>query len=232
MSQIEIHQLSYAYHGRGEETKALKEINLSLQSGEVVGLTGASGSGKSTLLNILSGNITDYRGEVLIDGVPPEPRCHSIALVPQSYGLLPWKRVRDNILLPQTLGHKSHKVEEMSEIVERLEIAHLLDRYPSQLSGGQKQRVALARAFVQSPDLLLMDEPFAALDIATAERSKAIFQVFQRELQLTTIIVSHNLQEIEGLTERVVILGGSPGQVISDTRLPKAEEILCQMRQQ
>lgn len=229
MSQVTIDQLSYAYHGRGEETSALSGVSFALKSGEVVGLTGVSGSGKSTLLHILSGILTSYTGKVLIDGTPPNPRRHSIALVPQSYGLLPWKRVEENIRLPQLLGHKSRNEGEMAEIVTRLEIAHLLHRYPSELSGGQKQRVALARAFVQSPDLLLMDEPFSALDIATAQRSKAIFKEFQKELGLTTLIVSHNPQEIEGLAERAVVLGGSPGKVVADTPLPKAEEILQQI---
>lgn len=226
MSRITIKELSYSYHSRGGVTQALNRVSLSLAEGEVIGLTGVSGSGKSTLLNILSGILHGYSGEVLINGEPPNPKKHSIALVPQSYGLLPWKRVRENILLPHTLGKKCERIGELQSIVDRLEIGALLHRYPSELSGGQKQRVALARAFVQSPDLLLMDEPFSALDISTATRSKELFKAFQKELGVTTVMVSHNPQEIEGLTDRVIILGGSPGEVIADTHLPKAEQIL------
>ena len=105
MSRITIKELSYSYHGRGGVTQALNRVSLFLAEGEVIGLTGVSGSGKSTLLNILSGILHGYSGEVLINGEPPNPKKHSIALVPQSYGLLPWKRVRENILLPLSLIH-------------------------------------------------------------------------------------------------------------------------------
>lgn len=229
MSQITVEDLAYSYHSHESETPAIAHLTFSIASGEVVGLTGASGSGKSTLLKILSGNIRDYTGKALIDGTPPNPKRHSIAFVPQNYGLLPWKRVKENILLPRTLGKDCQRLNELERIVSRLEIAPLLHRYPSELSGGQMQRVALARAFVQSPQLLLMDEPFSALDIATAERSKAIFREFQQELQLTTIIVSHNLHELEGLVSRVLLLGGSPGTLQTDAPMPGASELLHQL---
>lgn len=203
---ILIKDLSYTYPTRGGKTTAIEGLSCSIADGEVVGIVGASGSGKSTLLHILSGILRDYRGEVTIDGKSPDPKLHSIALVPQHFGLLPWKTVKKNILLPQTLGKECSRATQLSEIVEQLEVSHLLDRYPSQLSGGQKQRIALARAFIQSPDLLLMDEPFSALDVETAEKGRAFFQSFQRELGLTTILVSHNPNEIESLTDRVLLM--------------------------
>lgn len=200
---VSIKDLSYSYHSRGGTTQAIENFNCSIADGEVLGLVGASGSGKSTLLHILSGILRDYEGEVLINGKRPDPKVHSIALVPQHFGLLPWKSVEENILLPQAFGKECPRASRLSEIVEQLEVADLLKRYPSQLSGGQKQRVALARAFVQSPDLLLMDEPFSALDTETASKGRAFFRSFQEELGVTTILVSHNPQEIESLTDRV-----------------------------
>lgn len=200
---VSIKDLYYCYHSRRGVTKAISGLNCSIADGEVIGLVGASGSGKSTLLHILSGILQDYEGEVLINGERPTPKVHSIALVPQHFGLLPWKSVRDNILLPQSFGKKCPRASQLAEIAEQLEVAHLLERFPSQLSGGQRQRVALARAFVQSPDLLLMDEPFSALDTETAQKGREFFRAFQEELGVTTILVSHNPQEIEALTDRV-----------------------------
>lgn len=200
---VSIKDLSYFYQSREGITQAIEGLTCSVADGEVLGLVGASGSGKSTLLHILSGILQDYKGEVLINGERPNPKRHSIALVPQHFGLLPWKSVRENILLPQAFGKACPRASKLPEIVAELEVGHLLKRYPSQLSGGQKQRVALARAFVQSPDLLLMDEPFSALDTDTAEKGRAFFRSFQEELGVTTILVSHNPQEIETLTDRV-----------------------------
>lgn len=192
----------------------------------MVGLTGVSGSGKSTLLSILSGVLKDYKGEVSINGSRPDPKRQSIALVPQNYGLLPWKRVRDNILFPLTIGKEQTAGVTLEQLARRLQLDSLLDRFPAELSGGQKQRVALARAFLQSPDLLLMDEPFSALDINTAEKSRALFRSYQEELGMTTIIVSHNLQELEGLTNRVIVIGGAPGHIMADTVMPTADKII------
>lgn len=201
---VSIKDLYYFYRSRRGTTQAIGGLSCSIDNGEVLGLVGASGSGKSTLLHILAGILQDYKGEVLINGEKPNPKVHSIALVPQHFGLLPWKSVEENILLPESFGKKCPRASQLHKIVEQLEVGHLLKRYPSQLSGGQKQRVALARAFVQSPDLLLMDEPFSALDSETAEKGRAFFRSFQEELGVTTILVSHNPQEVESLTDRVV----------------------------
>ena len=226
MSRVTIDQLSVAYKGRRGETVAVEDLSLSLEDGEILGLTGPSGCGKSTLLHVLSGIITDYGGTVLIDDLPPDPKVHSVALVPQGFALLPWMTVRDNILLPHTLGGKEcPHLSHLDEVLETLEIAPYVDRYPRELSGGQRQRVALARAMMQDPDLLLLDEPFSALDIGTAERSRALLQHFRRRLGLTTILVSHNVEEIAGLAERVIVMGGTPGRILSETRGVSAERI-------
>lgn len=226
MSRVSIEHLSVAYKGRRGETVAVEDLSLTLEDGEILGLTGPSGCGKSTLLHVLSGIITDYEGTVLIDDMPPDPRIHSVALVPQGFALLPWMTVRENILLPHTLGGKEcPNLSHLDEVLQTLEIAPFVDRYPREVSGGQRQRVALARAMVQDPDLLLLDEPFSALDIGTAERSRALLQHFRRSLGLTTILVSHNVEEIAGLAERVIVMGGTPGRILSETRGASAERI-------
>lgn len=225
MSYLTTDNLSYTYKGRHHVTPALNGITFSIDRGEVVGLTGPSGCGKSTLLHIIAGIIKGYDGHVAINEYRPDPHKHSIALVPQNFALLPWKTVEENILLPQTFGKKCPRAKQKDEIAKELKISELMGKYPNELSGGQKQRIALARAFIQSPDILLMDEPFSALDIGTAERGRSFFLEFQRELKVTTILVSHNLNEIKGLTDRAIILGGNPGHIITDSYSLTCEEL-------
>lgn len=231
MSRITVEQLTVTYRGRKEDTVALEDLSLTLEEGEILGLVGPSGCGKSTLLQVLSGILTDYRGRVLFDGTPPDPRRHSIALVPQGFALLPWKTIRQNILLPQTLGRtRCPGLDHLDEILQTLEIGDLLDRYPAQLSGGQRQRVALARAFVQEPDLLLLDEPFSALDISTAARGRALLRHFREDMSLTTILVSHNLEEIAGLSDRVLVMVGPPGQIVREMRGATASHLAREIK--
>ncbi|MDO5035483.1 MAG: ATP-binding cassette domain-containing protein [Porphyromonas sp.] len=231
MSTVEIKDLSVQYQGRGKGVRAVDGVSLTLEEGEILGLTGPSGCGKSTILHVLSGIITDYDGTALIDGVPPDPVQQSIALVPQGLALLPWKTVLQNILLPKTLGKKQcANASHLDEILETLEIASLADRYPNQLSGGQRQRVALARAFVQDPDLLLLDEPFSALDISTAERSHRLLQRLRSSQNITTILVSHNMQEISDLADRVVVMGGAPGRIVTEMEDTEEETIVREIK--
>lgn len=229
MSKIAVEHLSVQYYRRGGATKAIEDITFEVSEGGILGITGPSGCGKSTLLHVLAGIIRNYNGSVTIDGIAPHPRHHSISLVPQQFALLPWKRVKQNILLPITLGKKSNKIDNLEQVIHALEIDHLLTRFPAELSGGQKQRVALARAFIQSPDLLLMDEPFSALDIRTAQKSREFFAQMHKELGMTTILVSHNPEEIAGICDQVIVMGGSPGKIISEERDVNSEKLRAQL---
>lgn len=225
MSEVFVDQLGVSYRRRSGETKAIEAIGFRIPEGGILGITGPSGCGKTTLLHVLAGVIRDYSGTVQIGGMAPDPRHHSISLVPQHFALLPWKKVRDNILLPITFGKKSARRGRLDEVIETLEIETLMNRYPAELSGGQKQRVALARAFIQSPDILLMDEPFSALDIYTARKGRALFGEIHKELGMTSVLVSHNLEEIAGLCDQVIVMGGTPGRVVSFTERMGAEEL-------
>lgn len=175
MPHLQIRNLSLSYGSGDVLTPALDDINLSLEQGQICALVGPSGGGKSTLLNVLAGVIKADRGEALLDGLPLPSKEREIALVPQHYGLMPWKSVAENIRLPQVLGRRSVSEAELETIIASLGLTPLLNRYPHQLSGGQRQRVALARAFGMKPDLLLLDEPFSALDVVRAERSYQLF---------------------------------------------------------
>lgn len=169
-------------------------------------MVGPSGGGKSSLLGVLSGSLKPTSGEVLLGGKPLDSKEMQIALVPQSYGLLPWKTLGDNIRLPRALGRRSLGDAELADIIASLGIEALLHRYPHEVSGGQRQRAALARAFGMQPDLLLLDEPFSALDIVRAEQSQKLFLDLWQRYPCTTLLVSHKPSEALELGTRIAIL--------------------------
>lgn len=236
MSTVRIQHLDVTFSGKNGKTEALKDFSLELADGDIYSVIGPSGSGKSTLLYVLSGIRTNYTGEVLINGKRPDPKHQSIGLVPQNYGLLPWKRVKENIFLPERIkqqratasspnGKLSVNEAHAQEIIHTLDLSELLHRYPHELSGGQQQRVALARSFIQKPDLLLMDEPFSALDALTAERSRKLFFDVWSKNPVTTLFITHNIDEAINIGKRVVLLSPSPGRVTHILDSPTADEV-------
>ncbi len=193
----------------------LDDISFKISTGDILAVVGPSGCGKSTLLNILSGIIKQYDGEVTLNGTSLHNHSFRCGYVPQTLGLLPWKKVHSNILLPYKID-KSLKINnrEVEDIINELDIANLIHRYPSQLSGGQKQRVALARAFLSNPELLLMDEPFSALDNLTSEISRNLFLKIWNKYKTTTILTTHNLNEAATLGKYILIFSQSPAKVM------------------
>lgn len=210
---IEIKDLSVEYKGNKEQVLALDKLNINIETGDIYTFIGPSGCGKSTLLHVLSGIHKAYDGSVLIDGSSINPKIHRIGLVLQNYGLLPWKNIYDNALL--ALKIKGEKAEDYEKyILEKLGLSDMLKRYPKELSGGQKQRVAIARAFILKPDLLLMDEPFSALDAITREEMQELFLEIWRENRVTTVFITHSVDEALYLGRKIVVLSPSPGKVL------------------
>lgn len=197
------------------KTPVLKEISFSLYKGNTLTVVGPSGCGKSTLLNVLSGIIKNYTGDIYMGSTLLKEAGLTFGYVPQNLGLLPWKRVKENIMLPQKIN-KNKKIDEneVDEVLAKLELTDLLYRYPSQLSGGQRQRVALARVFISQPDILLMDEPFSALDTLTAETSRELFLDLWRKYRPTTIFTTHNLTEAVKLGKNILLLDKQPATVL------------------
>ncbi len=212
---ITIKDLTVSYKNKEGTVKALEKLNLNLEEGEIHVIIGPSGCGKSTLLNVLSGIIRDYTGEAAIDGHKVDPALMRIGLVQQSYGLLPWRSLYDNALLG--LKIKDKKVDNEDYAREILAVLSLLEhssKYPSELSGGQKQRTALARAFILKPELLLMDEPFSALDALTREELQELFLSLWKGHRVTTLFITHSVEEAISLGERISIMSKAPGRII------------------
>ena len=207
---ISINNLSAKYG----QVKILNNLSLDLEKGYIYTLIGPSGSGKTTLLKVLAGIKKDYTGTILYNGKAIEKQPVSIGYVPQNYGLLNWKTIEENIRLPLLLNkNKSHVNAEYQDILQSLEIEDLLKRYPQELSGGQKQRVALARAFISQPDLLLMDEPFSALDAFTAKASQKLFLRIWSKYKVTTLFITHNINEAISIGNQILLMGKTSGKI-------------------
>lgn len=214
---LNINNLTVNYKSNNKIINALGPINMTIAEGDIYAIIGPSGCGKSTLLNVLSGIIKSSTGDVLLNDKSLSPKTHNIGLIPQNFGLLPWKSVQKNCLL--SLKIKGVKVD--SSLTERIEliqtklgINELKDRYPNELSGGQKQRVAIARAFIMNPDILLMDEPFSALDALTREEAQELFISIWNQYKITTLFITHNIEEAIYMGKKIVIMSHCPGTIV------------------
>jgi len=213
---IKISHLSAFYESaEGGQNTVLEDISLHVPRGGTCAIIGPSGCGKSTMLRILAGIAFNYEGDLFINGVPVDPRTISIGFIPQNFGLLPWKNLRDNIRLSWTVRHPGILVPPDEEVLlSRLGIgSELLSRFPREISGGQQQRAGLARAFLLRPDILLLDEPFSALDAITREEVQEIFLDIWRAQSVTTVLVTHYVEEALYLGQMIVVLSSAPGHV-------------------
>jgi len=204
---------------------ALADVDITLRSGEILGLLGRSGSGKSTLLRIAAGLMRPNSGDVLYRGKPllgPEP---GIAVVFQTFALLPWLRVLENVELGLDalgLAHEEARRRAMSAI-DLIGLDGFQSAYPRELSGGMRQRVGFARALVVQPMMLLMDEPFSALDVLTAETLRTDFLDLWIERQLpiqSVLLVTHNIEEAVLMCDRILVLASNPGRIAAEIAIP------------
>ena len=210
---LEAAEVSRSFEDQGEERRVLDKVSFELQARDTLAVIGPSGCGKTTLLLMIAGLLAPSSGAVFVGGEPVRAPRRETALVLQDYGLFAWKTVRQNIELGLRIRGTRPDEGGLAALEEELGITGLGHLYPQQLSGGQRQRVALARALVLEPKLLLLDEPFAALDAMTRERlQQALMDLFRRR-SLSFIIVTHNIEEAVILGRRIMILGGRPTMV-------------------
>ena len=200
--------VSFSYKTGVQSVRVLEDVSFAVQRGTVLALIGPSGCGKSTLLLLAAGLLQPTAGDVLAEGRSIAPTQMRIGLLPQNYGLLAWKTVRENILLGVRIKGLWGKelAGRFEELVSDLGLLGLLERYPHELSGGQQQRVGLARVFLLTPDLLLMDEPFSALDPISRRQLQELIKRLQQQLHLTIVFVTHDMKEALLLADRICIL--------------------------
>jgi NitT/TauT family transport system ATP-binding protein len=217
---LSVRGLKKVYQTDGGDVEAVRNLTFDLRAGELACLVGPSGSGKTTLLKCISGLMAPTEGEVLLDGKRVTGPPKKMAVVFQEYGrsLFPWMRVRDNVELPlKNQGvAKAERDRIVDEALEAVGLSHVPRSYPWQLSGGMQQRVAIARAIAYQPEVLLMDEPFAAVDAQTRADLEDLIRVIWKKFGVTVLFVTHDIDESVYLGERVIILSSSPTVIQED----------------
>jgi NitT/TauT family transport system ATP-binding protein len=224
---ISVTELSKVYSTRRGAVEALRRATFDVQRGEFVSLVGPSGCGKSTLLHIVAGLLEDTGGEVQIGGKPAKAGRRDVGIMLQRPVLFPWRTVLENVLLPAQVfkifgrGAEREKITKRAqELVELVGLQGFEEKYPWELSGGMQQRASLARLLVFEPEILLMDEPFAALDEFTRERLNSELANLHEDLGRTVLYVTHNIQEAVFLSDRVVVMKPRPGEVLEIVDIP------------
>jgi NitT/TauT family transport system ATP-binding protein len=220
VTTLAVRRLSKTYQRQGRPVRAIGDISLEVEQGELVCVVGPSGCGKTTLLRCIAGLLPPSSGEVELDGVPISGPPKGLAVVFQEYGrsLFPWLTVRRNVELPlRSAGlPKPRRDELVDRSLASVGLADVHDAHPWQLSGGMQQRVAIARAIAYEPRVLLMDEPFAAVDAQTRAELEDLIRAVWTQLGVTIVFVTHDIDESVYLGQRVIVLSSSPTVVRED----------------
>ena len=215
MGYIELAAVAKSYRRDGRETRALEHIDLSIAAGEFVAIVGPSGCGKSTLLRLVAGLLLPTAGDVRVDRRRVEKPQTDLGIVFQSPVLLDWRTAIENVLVQVELrGQDPRKFRERAQrLLAQVGLAEFADRYPHELSGGMRQRVAIARALIHDAPLLLMDEPFGALDALTREQMRLDLEALWLDTRKTVLFVTHSIDEAVLLADRVVVMSPRPGRI-------------------
>jgi len=222
---VEVEGLRHVYgKSAGPGLVVLDDVNLTLRSGEIVGLLGRSGSGKSTLLRSIAGLITPTAGRVEVKDLPDDTSAHGVAMVFQTFALFPWLTVQKNVELgleAKGVGPAERRKRSLAAI-DLIGLDGFENAYPKELSGGMRQRVGLARALVVQPSILLMDEPFSALDVLTAETLRTDLLDLWAEGRMpirAILLVTHNIEEAVLMCDRILVFSSNPGRVIAEIKV-------------
>ena len=214
---LQLDDVGLVYQGSHGPQRVLQHISLSLDEGQHLTVVGPSGCGKSSLLRLIAGLQAPTEGQIRFAGQKMTGPRPDLAIVFQDYGLFPWKTVEENIRLPGQLHHHSLNKDQLEKLLQSLDLTAVRKHYPGELSGGQKQRTALGRAMAMQPKLLLMDEPFSALDPALRHQCYDLFRKYIGANPMATIIVTHSPEEAAALGDKTVVFAKTGG-VIEDVR--------------
>ncbi len=221
MTHLSLSQVGISFRRGGKTSEVLKDVDLTIAKGEFVSIIGHSGCGKSTVLNIVAGLLKASSGVVLLDGKEVNAPGPDRAVVFQNHSLLPWLTVRENVALAvdKVFRGKKPKIERAEWIEHNLALVnmmHAADKRPAEISGGMKQRVGIARALAMEPKVLLMDEPFGALDALTRAHLQDSIMEIQMRLRNTVIMITHDVDEAVLLSDRIVMMTNGPSATIGE----------------
>jgi len=224
--KLVVHGISKVFTGRRKAAvQALDEVDIHVDAGELVCLLGASGCGKSTLLSIIGGLETSTSGEVRVDGELVIGPGADRGMVFQGYSLFPWLTVSKNIEFGLDVAKlsKADRAERVTELLGIMSLTEFAQALPGELSGGMRQRVAIARALAPQPDILLLDEPFGALDAMTKRAMQDFLLTVWRRTRTTILMVTHDIEEAIYLSQRIYVLAARPGRVAAEVAIPFGE---------
>jgi len=214
-SMIQVEHVSKSFRKKDYTQQVLEDISIHVKAGEVVTLLGESGCGKSTLLNMVGGFVFPDKGKVLLDDELVRNRQNDCIILFQQSNLFPWKNVLDNVELGLR-GDKKIKRTLAEEALSFVGLGKQIESYPHELSGGMKQRVAIARAFAMKPDVILMDEPFAALDTFNRYHLQDELIRLQKQEDISILLVTHDIDEAVYLSDRIYIMSANPGRIFEE----------------
>jgi NitT/TauT family transport system ATP-binding protein len=232
-SAIDVRDLTQVFDDPvvGFQVTALKRIAFQVAQGEFVCLLGPSGCGKSTILNLIAGFLTPTSGRILVYGKEVGGPGPERGVCFQEAALFPWLRVMDNVLFgPQAQGRRRNIAKEAVELLRRVGLEEFQNHYPHQLSGGMKQRVAIARLLINDPQILLMDEPFGALDALTRLQIQEYLLTIHQEFRRTVVFVTHDVDEAVYTSDRILMMSARPGRIVHEIAIseprPRRREFL------
>lgn len=217
---LELKNISKSFDGM----EVLKDISLHIARGEFVSIVGPSGSGKSTILRLLTQALLADKGDILFDGTPLSQAAHAFAFMPQCDALMPWRSVIDNAILGlEVHGMRRRQARAVAApLFERFGLAGFENHYPAALSGGMRQRAALLRTVIQRQDVLLLDEPFGALDALTRTQMQEWLQGMWTDHRWTALLITHDVREAVFLSDRIYVLSARPAAVVREFEVPLA----------
>lgn len=221
-SAIDIRGLSFSYRSQDNSPLILDNISLVVPKGEFIAILGISGCGKTTLLHCIAGFVKAQSGQILVNGRSAHGVSENIGFIFQTEALFPWKTIYKNISSGSRISKLSRRerTEKVRQVADKVGILDALDLYPHQLSGGMAQRAEIARALANSPDILLMDEPFSKTDVQTRQSLQFFLQDLWLNLNQTVVFVTHDVEEALILADRIIILSGKPARVGEVIRNP------------
>ncbi|GAB4072741.1 ABC transporter ATP-binding protein [Barrientosiimonas marina] len=222
MSFLTLDQVSHLYFSKKTYTKALDNISFSVKKGEFIALLGPSGCGKSTILSIMAGIFNHTSGRVYVNNQPLQQAQPNIGYMLQQDYLFPWKRIIENILLGPKLhhDHSSETQNRAAELLGQVGLSGIAGDYPESLSGGMRQRVALVRTLITNPDILLLDEPFSALDYQTKLRLEDLVWDLLQLYNKTSLLVTHDIGEAIAMSDRIIVMDSNPGTIAKTFEVP------------
>lgn len=222
MSFLTLENVTHHYFTKNNFTKALEDISFSIKEGEFVSLLGPSGCGKSTILSILSGILKHTSGKVLLENKPISESELAIGYMLQQDYLFPWKTILDNVLLGPSIQNNvdNERIKQAKELLQEVGLHDVEEKYPSALSGGMRQRVALVRTLITDPKILLLDEPFSALDYQTKLKLEDLVFKLLHAYHKTAILVTHDIGEAIAMSDRIILMSANPGSIAKIFEVP------------